>query len=60
MCKRPMWIKSAGFVGRIAAGGGLTSTAHTASTARLDFIAIIGVGGAGGTTVGGIGGDKEG
>ena len=60
MCKLPVWTKCGGFVGRIAAGGGLTSMAHTASTVRLDFIATIGVGGAGGTTVGGIGGEKEG
>jgi hypothetical protein len=47
-------------VGRIAAGGALTSTEHTASTVRLDFIATIGVGGAGGTMVGGTDGEREG
>ena len=60
MCKLPMWTRCGGFVGRIAAGGDPTSTEHTASTVRLDFIATIGVGGAGGTMVGGTDGEREG
>jgi hypothetical protein len=51
MCKLPVWSKCDGFVNRFAAGGGRTSTAHTASTVRLDFMAAHGVGGVVGALV---------